>query len=78
MNTTSRYRTIMNKLVVESYLFPPNENACNGFPRAAACHAAATDPATGGGFGLRPAYVEDPGPLGRMGWLRRGCPNYLN
>ena len=66
----------MNKLVMQGYLFPPNENAWNGFPIAAACHAAATDPTAGGRFCLRPAYVEDPAPLGRMGRVRRGCPNY--
>ena len=66
---------------MEGYLFPPNENAWNCFPRAAACHAAAADPAAGGRLCERPATVEDPGPfrrIGRMDNVRRGCPNYLN
>src|SRR5436190_13320047 len=59
-------------------LFPASENARNCFPRAAACHAAAADPAAGGRCCLRAANVEDPGPLriGRMDNVRRGCPNY--
>jgi hypothetical protein len=65
-----------------SYLFPASANGENCFPIAAACHAAATDPA-GAGSCRRAANVELPGPptlgrIGRNGSKRRGCPNYIN
>jgi hypothetical protein len=60
------------------HLCPPSTNAWNDLPCAAACQAAATDPGGAGGICLRFANVEVPGPFltGRVGRVRRGCPNY--
>ena len=59
-------------------LFRPSMNGWNGFPLAAACHAAATDPGGTGRY-LGAGNVVDPGAFARTGRGVRGgygCPNY--